>query len=246
MAVRTALGYSGLVGTVVLYEMNGQQYMRSRPRKRTMKRSKKVIEVTSVFGAVSRYGSAMIGELKGKLLFPFNNLTYNTQRGWMRNQYAAHKNDGAWEIRAKRTLMSQLNPDADLRDFMEAGVTVTDEGAGRVSLEFPSINPVQDLKAPPRTTKVNVKMMLISSSFEESAKPLQCKTTAFSFNFSDNLLPSQKFSFNTKTTRRPATGNIALAVVALEFETTDSGNGSFNKDTRWLPAAIIAMGRTKA
>ena len=246
MAIRTALGYSGLVGTVVLYEMNGKQYMRSRPTRDPAKRTKKAIETTSVFGTVSRYGSEMLREMKGKLLFPFNNNTYNAQRGWMRNQYAAHKNDAIWEIRAKRTLMSQLNPDADLRDFMEAGVTVTDEGAGRVSLEFPSINPVQDLKAPPRTTKVNVKMMLISSSFDEAAKPLQCKTTAFSFNYSDNVLPSQKFSFNTKSTRRPATGNIALAIVALEFETTDSGNGSFNKDTRWLPAAIIAMGRTKA
>jgi len=57
--------------------------------------------------------------------------------------------------------------------------------------------------------------------------------------------PQKKISFNTKAKGRPATGNIAVAVVALEFETKDSGNDRFVKDTKWLPAAIIAMGRTK-
>ncbi len=246
MAVRTALGYSGLVGTVVLYEMNGRQYMRSRPKTSTIKRSKKVIEVTSVFGTVSRYGSAMIGAMKGKFLFPVTNITHNTQRGWMRNQYAAHKDDVVWEIKAKHNMMSQLNPETDLRDFMEAGITVTDDGGGMVRIEFPSINPVQDMKAPLRTTNVNVKLMLISSSFEKATTPLQFQMEAYSFAYKNNVLPSKKFSFNTKTDGRPQTGNIIVAVVALEFETSDVIKGRYEKDTKWLPAAIIAMGRTKA
>ena len=246
MAVRTALGYSGLVGTVVLYEVNGKQYMRSRPTKTTKKRTKKAIAATSIFGAVSRYGSKMVGAMRDELLFPFSNTTYNTQRGWMRNQYAAHKNEAEWEIKAKRTVMSQLNPDADLRDFMDAGIQVIDEGGGMLSVEFPSINPVQDLKAPPRTTKVNVKIILVSSSFIAAATPLQLKADAYLFDYTDSIVPSKKFSFNTKTNKRPATGNIAVAVIALEFETSDSGKNRFDKDTKWLPAAIIAMGRTKA
>jgi hypothetical protein len=246
MAVRTALGYSGLVGTVVLYEVNGKQYMRSRPAKTLKKRTKKAIEITSVFGTVSRYGSAMIGAMRDELLFPFNNTHYNTQRGWMRNQYAAHKDDAVWEIKAKQTMTSQLNPEADLRDFMEAGIIVTDEGAGMVSMEFPSINPVHDMKAPLRTTKVNVKMMLVSSSFEKANTPLDFQMESYSFEYKNNAVPLKKFSFNTKTNKRQATGNIAIAVVALEFETRDSRAGRYDKDTNWLPAAIIAMGRTKA
>jgi len=246
MAVRTALGYSGLVGTVVLYEVNGKQYMRSRPVKSTKKRTKKAIRNTSVFGTVSRYGSAMIGALREKLLFRFNNTTYNTQRGWMRNQYAAHKDDAEWEIKAKRSVTSQLNPEADLRDFMEAGITIIDEGDGRLNIEFPAINPVQDMKAPKTTTRVNVKMMLISSSFTEAAIPLQIQVETHIFNYKNIIVPSKKFSFNSNTNGRPETGNIAIAVVALEFQTLDSGKDRFVKDTKWLPAAIIAMGRTKA
>lgn len=244
MAVRTALGYSGLVGTVVLYEMNGKQYMRARPRGSKKKRNKKVIEMTNIFGTVSRYGSAIVGAMKDELLFPFNNTTYNTQRGWMRNQYAAHKDDAVWEIKAKHNMMSQLNPGSDLRDFMEAGITVTDEGGGMVSMEFPSLNPVQDMKAPLRTRKVNVKMMLISSSFETAPIPLQLQMETYLFDYTDSIVPSKKISFNTKTAGRSATGNIAVAVVALEFETTESGKGRYDNDIKWLPAAIIAMGRT--
>jgi len=87
------------------------------------------------------------GAMKINCCFPLP-CHLNSQRGWMRNQFAAHKDDAVWEMRSKHNMMSQLNPGSDLRDFMEASVTVIDEGGGMISMEFPSINPVQGYEGP--------------------------------------------------------------------------------------------------
>ncbi len=245
MAVRTALGYSGLVGTVVLYEVNGRQYMRAKPRSRTKKPGKATIARNTLFGDVSRYGTSLIGEMKEKLLFPFTLETYNRQRGWMWNEYAAHKDDNVWELVAKNNQMSQLNTDTDLRDFLEAAFTVKDVGKGLVSIGIPAINPVRNIKAPMRTVKVNMKLMVLSRPFMVAGTDHYLDMEAYAFDYVDNMLPAKTFTINTKPMKGIATDNIALVAIALEFETTDSGKGIYNTEKRWLPAAIIAMGRLK-
>jgi hypothetical protein len=245
MAVRTALGYSGLVGTVVLYEVNGKQYMRAKPRSRKKKPDKATKARNTLFGDVSTYGTSLIGAMKGKLLFPFTLETYNRQRGWMWNEYAAHKDDDVWELGAKNNQMSQLNTDTDLRDFLEAAFTVTDEGKGLVSIGIPAINPAKQIKAPARTVKVNMKMMVLSRPFTGAATDHYLDMEAYTFDYGNTLLPGKTFTIDTRPMRGTATGNIALVAIALEFETTDSGKGIYNMEKRWLPAAIIAMGRLK-
>ena len=242
MAVRTALGYSGLVGTVVLYEINGKQYMRARPKERK-KSDKGTIARNKIFGEVSRYGTRMINELKYRLLFHFGLETYNRQRGWMRNEYAAHKDSENWELVAKNNQMSQLNTETDLRDFLEASFTVTDEGKGVVSIGIPVINPTLNIKAPMRTTKINMKMMVVSSPFKSEATTHLTTMKEYAFDYTDKILPAKTFSIDTKPRKGSATGNIALVAIALEFETKDTGKDKYNLEKRWLPAAVISMGR---
>lgn len=247
MARRSELGYSGLVGTVVLYEMKGKQYLRARPRKIRGKRSVAVRALNNVFGQVSKYGSAMLGELKEGLRFPFTLNTYNQQRGWMRNQYAAHKDDTTWELKAKNSLVSNLNPAADLRDFMEKPVTVTDEGAGVVSIQLPALNPSQDIKAPLRTQHVNIRAILVSSPFDIHGVSARSFAAEHRFAYQDNLQPAHTIRIDSRSFPMGGAsgGNIAILVLALEFITPDAGQSGVLKDPRWLPAAIVAMGKLR-
>ena len=55
----TPKGLSGLVGTVVAYNMRGKNFLRSRPDTTHRKKSDPPIPTRAVFGLVSRFGSAM-------------------------------------------------------------------------------------------------------------------------------------------------------------------------------------------
>ena len=246
MARQTEAGLSGKIGKMVFYEMYGAQYARAAPGKRKKTRNTPPNENTSVFGTVSKYGTKMMGSLQQYLLFPFTLFTYNQQRAWMRNLYAAHKDDGNWDLKAKNNLTSQVNLDCDLRDIWENGIIVVDEGAGIVTITVPPIDPGQDMNLPPNTRMINARLFVISSPFQVHPWPCILVKDQYSFEPSNGIVPSREFRFDTKGgTVSTTSGNIAIVVIAFEFETEVEKKVSVNTDKRWLPAAIVAMGRLK-
>ena len=237
---------SGIIGKTVFYEMYGNQYARVKPKRRKKKRNEPPNEITTVFGDVSRYGTLMMNELKKHLLFPFTLFVYNKQRAWMRSLYAAHKDDSSWELRSKHNLTSQINLDCDLRDIWEDGVTVVDEGEGIVTVTVPPIDPARDMRTPAGTQKITCKLFVLTSPFDLLKYPYTANREQYSFDHSNGIVPSQTFRMDTtEDIGMPTSGNIALVVIAFEFETEVDGKVSVNTDKKWLPAAIVAIGRLK-
>ncbi len=243
MAINTDKGIRGMVGKAVFYIVKGRNLIRSKPGKRKKKRGQKPNPINTIFGTVSRFGTRMIGSMRESFLFPFTIETYNHARGWMRDQYAANNEAAIWELRTQNNLMSQLNPEADLRDFWGIPITVSDEGGWIVHIGLPAINPAKDLKVPLRTVKINLKMIMVCSPFTEA--PWSISMEQYHFDYSENILPAKTITIDSKYWDKKQKGLISLVVLALEFETEDSGKGVYNTDKRWLPAAIVAMGRLK-
>ena len=241
MAKVTVDGISGLVGTVVMYNMNGKSYVRSRPKQRKKKRGADERPENTIFGIVSKYGTRMIKGISQSFLFPFGLATYNTLRGWMHNQYAAHKDEALWELTAKRNSICQLNPEADLRDFIGMDLLVTDKGNGKLEVLFPSLDPGQDIKAPLRTKNINIKILASTATFGNTAYPNYICLEQYNLDYNGGIVPAKNIVLDTKA----ITGDIGILLIALEFETKDSGQAIYNTERRWLPAAIIAMGKLK-
>lgn len=241
MARITEAGIIGSVGKVVFYTREGRNYMRSKPGKRIKKRNAPENPLNTIFGLVSKYGSGLVKQMKASFLFPFGLKTYNNARGWMRNLYAEHKDDGVWDLSVKNSGMCQLNAAIDLRDFLRTDITVNDSGSGKITIIFPEINPKRDFKAPSRTMKVNIKLIVGTSPFRNAPQLYSLCTKQFSFIYNNDPVPASSFEMQTTA----GTGDVAIVSMALEFETTDSGNENYNKDPKWLPAAIIAMGKLK-
>ncbi|HMJ46494.1 MAG TPA: hypothetical protein VK498_04150, partial [Ferruginibacter sp.] len=210
----------------------------SRPVRRKGKKGEKLHAVLNIFGTVSTYGSAMTRELREHLLFKFKLRTFTHLRGWMRNQYAVNNELPVWELAARNNSMCQLNDAADLRDMLEAQITVTDRGNGTIAINIPSINPLKNIKAPVRTTKVNLKMLATCSPFKGSQYISGFAGENFSFNYSNSEITFPEFILDTKG----KLSDIAIVVIAMEFETTNA-EGKFNTEPKWLPAGVIAMGR---
>ena len=244
MAIYTDEGISGAIGKYIFYVSNGKKCIRAKPGKRKKKRGQVANPLNTIFGLVSRYGTAMMSGISYNMLLPFRLSTYNLARGWMRNQYAAQGATSDWELAAKRNTMCQLNPEADLRDFLNPEIAVNDDGAGLISINIPALDPKADLNVPVQTEKVNLKMFVVTSPFLDNGFRHQSSMEQYSIDHVAGLIPAKKFVINANK-QAVSAGDITLVVIALEFETRESGKLSYNTSLKYLPAAIIAMGILK-
>ena len=238
MARITNKGISGVIGPVIYYSVNGNDYVRSKPGRRKKKRGQPENPLNTIFGTVSRYGSSMIKSMSKSFQFPFSLNTYNRVRGWMRDRYAAHKDDEIWELSAYTGLMCQLNTETDIRDFWWEGITVSDKGNGIVSVFFPGVDPVKAIRAPLHTQNVHIKIIALSSPFRNSPYPHQFCLQQYQFNYNSQVVPAKEIELQTAA----SAGDIAILVLAIEFETT----AGYPAEKRWMPAAIVAMGKLKS
>ena len=106
-------------------------------------------------------------------------------------------------------------------------------------MHFPEIIPVKHLKAPPRTANVKVKVVACSSAFRPRSINYAIEMKEFSMLYSNLTIPARDIKL--KLAAEP--GDIAMVAVALEYEV---GVEKFSlNDPRWLPAALIALGKLK-
>lgn len=241
MARVTDNGISGTVGNLVYYTMNGKRYVRTKPGPRKKRKGQPANPLNTVFGTVSKYGSRMIKQISTAFLFRFDRETYNRLRGWMRNQYAEHKDDVSWELSVKNSGMCRVNAENDLRDFFREEVLVNDAGNGKINVLIPELNPKRDIRIPLRTMKVNIKLIGVTSPFRNELLTCNFCTEQYSFIYNNETLPAKTIELQTQAGK----DDIALVAMALEYEISDSTGNNYNKDQRWLPAAIIAMGKMK-
>ena len=240
MGKLTEKGIVGLVGPVVFYEMNGKNYVRSKPVRRSKNKNIEQNENTNIFGIISTHGSGMITEMKNHLLFSFNRKTYNQARGWIYNEYRANYLKDSWDLSAQNHSMCQLNEEVDLRDFCKTGFEINDQLGGKITISFPSFNPVEKIKIPPRTKKIRIRMLVVTSDFKNK-NTIHQYGGEYIFGYKNEPLPPKEFQLNTTGT----TGDIAIVVIAIEYATTDWQGDRYLNGLNCLPAAIVSIGRLK-
>ena len=243
MATINKEGLTGLVGSVVIYNMNGKQYARTKPaisktRKKQLAQSNEAI----VFGLVSAYGSAMLGILRNYLNFSFSLATYNAARGWIRNQYGPNMEKTDWPLSSRFNTNCQLNPKADLRDFLKAGVTISDEGKGHIKISMEAIQPLQQIVAPAGTKAVKLKWIVLSTPFSPDGNGIVHSLQEYSIPYTNAVFAARE----TEIVIKGKKGDIVMVVAAMEFERKVSTPlEGFFKDAAYLPAAIMGIGKLK-
>lgn len=234
----TDKGISGAVGNVIYYSYRGINCIRAKPGRRKKKRGHKKDPVNETFGNISTYGSKMLLNIKNKFLFHFGPEPYNRLRGWMSLAFAAKGADRNWHV-STDSGMCQISNDTDLRDYLKTTVTVSVKGGSAMAVHFPEIIPAAHIKAPPRTAKVKIKVIAISSAFRVTGIANGFDIKEFSMDYSKKAVPANDIIL--KLQAQP--GDIAMVAVALEYEV--AGESLSLTDPRWLPAALIALGRLK-
>ena len=154
----------------------------------------------------------------------------------MWKQYAAHNDEQDWKLTALNIPCS-LNREADFTDFLKVNYKISDRGTAGIYVSIPSINPKKDLRVPTRTTKVNLKCVAVGIRFDKLGAIPGVSVQEYEFPYSDKQVPAQELKLDTGSKK----DDIVIVAMALEFKT--SRQPLLSKDQRWLPVAVVAMGR---
>lgn len=228
--------FSGAIGPVVFYVKNGKQYGRAKPGERTKKPTARMVERNTRFAEICKPSSKMLKYIKDKLVYRVGFNDYNRLRGWMYIAYSSNHAKPDWPVTVDNNIC-QLNPEADLRHYITANITVRTNGSEGVVVDFPSFNPLNVIRAPLRATKVTIKVIV--STAQPGMGSIRMSGSSYSFDYNDTIVPAKEFVLNPDGMEN---GDIAIVTVAIEFE---KAGAVFKTDPKWLPAAVIAMGRIK-
>lgn len=234
MAKLTDKGLSGRVGPVIYYQMNGKQYVRAFPVYKKKRTSDARKPAAALFGICSRTTSWAAHALQTSLLFPFTSL--NTFRGWLYKYYKLYHGQSNWVLGQNFLPPCQLNPEADLRDFLFVPIDIRGVQDGRLHIHVPSFNPVKQVRNPMRAASACISVTVQGLSFGKEQE-CYCTEEKITVDFSDNLCPSRDLFFE-HAFMKPDT--VLMVSVALSFQ---QHNGSFIKNTDCLPAAVVGMGK---
>jgi hypothetical protein len=236
MAKLTEKGLSGRVGPVVYYEMNGKQYVRALPvhkKKRTRAANK---PAAALFGQCSATASVAAYALQASLPFPFLYKSHNKFRGWLYKEYKLHYQQPDWVLGQSFLPPCQLNPEADLRNFLFVPLEIRGVEDGRLHIHVPAFDPVKQIMNPMRAASACIRIMVQGLSFgkeQEFFFPEEKLTV----DYSENGCPSRDLFFEHASMQPDS---VLMVTVALSFQMHDQ---SFIKNTDCLPAAVIGMGR---
>ena len=193
-----------------------------------------------IFGIVATYCKVIHKWIKKYLLIPPGSDANNGFRGWINRNYTSNHAATEWPI-SSDMIMCQLNNETDLRNFFFKQITVNDRGGLVLAVELPGFIPAIDIKAPKGTEKVNIKLIGVSLSFGDRAGGGGGDTLKeFMVDYNNTPVLTQEFLLDLKTSGK---GDFAFIAVAFEFK--KKGADLFLQDPKFLPAAVIAMGRLK-
>ncbi len=233
MAKLNDKGLSGRVGHVIYYVVNGKQLVRAFPlaKKKATRAARNPAAV--LFGICSRTATVASYTLQAVLPFPFTSL--NLFRGWVYKYYKLHHEQSDWVLGQNFLPPCQLNPDADLRDFLFAPIDIRGVQDGQLHIHVPAIEPAKQIRNPMRAALACIHIMVQALSFDKQDDYFFADEKIV-VDFSENSSPSRDLYFET-TTLQPNT--VLMISVALSFRLS---NGSVIKSTDCLPAAVIGMG----
>ena len=223
----------GKVGNLVYYSVNGKNYVRSKPAKGNSKPGIAQKNNRDLFGKISHLSALMRLTLKPYLLIPLTSKAHKKLLGYLFKIVA--KPEGEWKITGKGNIC-QLNKSAELDNNFCHWIKITDRGNAVINMGFPEIIPVQQFKAAPGTTKVNMKVLAVSSSPDAVERPPLLSSRLFSFEYSSVPVPAHEIEFELKA----QSGDFLLMVVAIELER--EGGGVY-LEQKWLPVAVVRAGR---
>lgn len=235
MASITEKGLSGRIGPVVYYEMNGKQYARARPMYKKKRTRAARHPAASRFGICSEAASAAGHLLRSSLPFSFKVKSFNLLRGWLFKQYHLFHERSDWHLGQSFVPICQLNPAADLRDFLFVPMEISSTGSHMVQVHIPAFDPAKQIINPMRAASAQIRIILMGLVLEKGETFFREQSVPVVFN--DGTVAATNLLFEDEQIQA---GAVLMVAVSLSYYTSQQ---QMLKEDSCLPAGVVALGR---
>lgn len=227
---------SGSIGDLVYYSVNGKNYVRSKTKTGIIKSSAGTKKSASAFGLASAVVSPLLKGLATELDFRLTKCARGLMIG---NAYRWFKTNTDWES----TILSDFEPCVELnemisiRKMFNLRIKCNLEDGKDVVLTIPEFNPKRVIITPKITVEVHFKIVLVTVSFSGRQKKIKPYPVSISIANTNHLEAARNISFPLQT------GAATSFLVAITMGYTTYAIAGLNRDMKWLPAGVLAMGR---
>jgi hypothetical protein len=219
---------------VIVYYLNGKQYMRSKPAK--VKQTKSTKQAGKSFGKASSLASQLVGTFKPLVPFCENREPYHGLCTSLVKWVSAEKTNPNKPNKDSILLKGlRFVKESSVESRFLAGWEITYTANGNVQIHIPAFAAKDGIYAPPGCKTIELKMMAIN------CKPYtgEIKTQAME----SLVIPNNK-------TIQPATDihlaitasaeSLTLVALALKYDNINWSAASKKADRRWMPAGIVS------
>ncbi len=228
--------FSGAIGNVVFYTVNGQTYARSMPNtKQSAKNAPEKPSVTA-FKTASKYGAQLLRKLRPFIPFPLTLTHYNAYRSWLITSLRIHQDSAITHT----TTLHNVNMLISLRDIWLVPSRIELTEKAEVQIHLPEILPQTHIVAPPYTTQVQVTWIALAQTMTENTQQQQPQVATLQFAYSNNAVAAQTLVLPTNAS--PNDWWVVLQLIRFTYQLPNMPEPAEQLQPQWLPAAFVAAG----
>jgi hypothetical protein len=234
MAKLTPTGLSGAIGPVVFYQSEGQQHVKSKPRK--------VNQTPATKASANKFAQAatasrIIREGLYPILMPFcsNRQMRNTLTTavfeWLPG--APANTDGSY-ISVPSISGLELNPVVSLKKIFKKSLHADWSQAGKVIVTIPSLDPREHIKVPLYTTSIEL-IIVVSSCMIGNSNISSRRNISVKIPYKSGLVFEQQVELQVAR----LSNSLNVVAAGLRYNVGSFNDPMLNTDLKWMPASIV-------
>ncbi len=226
--------FTGRIGNVIYYELNGGYYMRAAPSKVRQTKATKIS--SSNFSVAAGAGRVLRNLLQAAIPFPKNKKMQNLFAGaimkWLQLQSPEQL---APAMKLPYIQDFQFNESNSLHERWKVSLTLKKETGDLLQLQIPAFIPTDKIAAPALTNEIECTVAAASCTLKNSIANGKC-VHSFSIPFNDIEIPAQ--TINLPVAMPP--GSLVVTAVSLSCFVSKKGKQAPSNNIAFMPSGIVA------
>ena len=235
MGRQTNLKFVGTQANIIYYKWRGVFSMRSKPAQ--VQQTDATKNSAAIFGMATKLGAVLRRAFAALLPNAKDRDMQRRLEGGLRDllrQYQYRDKQPGMSITGLQNF--EFNEKAGGYGVLKKSVSVFPVGNNSLDITIQSINPVQEITAPPKTVSLN--LLLAAASFDPvTGKIMDQNFTNEMIAYTDAVTEIKKATLVLQT----AQNSCILMAAALQFNVNNNGFLETNKLLRWLPAMVTGV-----
>ena len=231
---------TGAVGNLIFYEFRGTPVIRTKPRR--VRQTKETKASASDFGLATTYSMYLRAGLKSVTRYANDRSFMYRMNTALLQWLGANKEENADPSKNIQALVGmELNEQAQFNRRIKLETTVDFNQPGKIIISIPAFTPKKDIKAPPRTHKIRLTVMVVYHNTGENEQTHRNAHPYFlehlEYKYDHTMIEARQLEIPGDI----LAGDIVLAAIGIIHLEWVQGNELPVEDPKWANGKVVGV-----